>query len=114
MPFTDRAGATGNWTGLSRQSDIYARPDLYDLEYEGASNQDAHFFARVLGRVRPRRVLELACGTGRVTLTLAASPAKAEIVGADSSLEMLGKASATRAAAVSSVRERVSFVKGDM
>ena len=33
------------------------------MEYEGASNQDAHFFARLLARVR---VLELAYGSGRV------------------------------------------------
>src|SRR6476659_9170651 len=48
----------------STRSDIYARPDVYDMEYEGASNQDAHFFARLIARVRPRRVLELGCGSG--------------------------------------------------
>ena len=100
--------------GSEWRSDIYARPDLYDMEYEGAGNEDAHFFARVLARVRPRRVLELACGSGRVTFPLAAALPQAEIVGVDSSIEMLGKASATRDAAASSVRERVSFVKGDM
>src|SRR5262245_33286473 len=61
------------WTRVSRRSDVYGRPDLYDMEYEGASNQDAHFFARLLARIRPRRVLELACGSGRVTFTLAAA-----------------------------------------
>src|SRR5215470_8253666 len=96
------------------RSDIYARPDLYEMEYEGASNEDAHFFARVLRRVRPRRVLELACGSGRVTFTVAAALPKAEIVGLDSSIEMLGRAAAARDAAASSVRERVSFVKADM
>jgi len=84
------------------------------MEYEGASNEDAHFFARVLARVRPRRVLELACGSGRVTFTLAAALPKAEIVGLDSSIEMLGKAAAAHVAAESSVRERVSLVIGDM
>ena len=81
---------------MSTRSDIYARPDLYDMEYEGASNQDAQFFARLLARVRPRRVLELACGSGRVTFTLAAAVPRAEIVGVDSSIEMLGKAAAAR------------------
>jgi trans-aconitate methyltransferase len=84
------------------------------MEYEGASNEDAYFFGRLLSRVRPRRVLELACGSGRVTFTLARSLSKAEIVGMDSSIDMLGKATAAREAAESSVRERVSFVKGDM
>ena len=108
------ASASSNWTRVSNRSDIYARPDLYDMEYEGASNEDAHFFARLLARVRPRRVLELACGSGRVTFALAAALSKAEIVGVDSSIEMLGKAAAAHDAAESSVRQRVSFVKGDM
>ena len=110
----DPASASSSWTRASNRSDIYARPDLYDMEYEGASNEDAHFFARLLARVRPRRVLELACGSGRVTFALAAALSKAEIVGVDSSIEMLGKAAAARDAAESSVRQRVSFVKGDM
>jgi ubiquinone/menaquinone biosynthesis C-methylase UbiE len=101
-------------TGLSTRYDIYARPDVYDMEYEGASNHDARFFARLLARVRPRRVLELACGSGRVTFTLAAALPMAEIVGVDSSVDMLGKAATARDAAEPSVRERVSLVEGDM
>jgi len=93
-------------------SDIYARPDLYDIEYEGVSNEDDRFFARLLARVRPRRGLELACGSGRVTFTLAAALPKAEIVGVDSSIEMLRTAAAARDASEPSVRQRVSFVKG--
>jgi ubiquinone/menaquinone biosynthesis C-methylase UbiE len=101
-------------TGASVRSDIYARPDVYDMEYEGNRNEDAHFFARLLARVRPRRVLEFACGSGRVTFALAAALANAEIVGVDSSIEMIGSAAEARDAAESSVRRRVSFVKGDM
>ena len=101
-------------TRASARSDIYARPDIYDMEYEGCRNEDAHFFARLLARVRPRRVLEFACGSGRVTFTLAAALNKAEIVGVDSSSEMLGMAIAARDAAGPSVRQRVSFVNGDM
>jgi len=99
---------------MSTRSDIYGRPDLYDMEYAGASNQDARFFARLVTRVRPRRVLELACGSGRVTFTLASALPRTEIVGVDSSIEMLGQAAAARDVAESSVRKRVSFVKGDM
>src|SRR5262249_52429642 len=101
-------------TRLSPRSDIYTRPDVYEMEYEGSSNHDARFFARLLARLRPRRVLELACGSGRVTFTLAGALPQAEIVGVDSSIEMLRKAAAARDAAESSVRERVSFVRGDM
>ena len=100
--------------GMSTRSDIYARPDVYDMEYEGAGNNDARFFAHLLARVRPRRVLEFACGSGRVTFTLAAALPSAEIVGVDSSIDMLGKAATARAAADPSVRERVSLVEGDM
>ena len=107
-------GSPSKEAGLSNRSDIYRRPDLYDMEYAGASNEDAHFFARLVARVRPRRVLELACGSGRVTLTLAAALQKAEIVGVDSSTEMLGRATTACDVAESAVRQRVSFVNGDM
>src|SRR5262245_20801698 len=100
--------------GMSTRSDIYTRPDLYDLEYAGADNDDARFFARLLARVRPRRVLELACGSGRVTFTLASALPGAKIVGVDSSFDMLGQAAAARDAAEPGVRERVSLVEGDM
>jgi SAM-dependent methyltransferase len=100
--------------GTSARTDIYARPDLYDMEHEGAGNHDAHFFARLLARVRPRRVLELACGSGRVTFTLAASLPMAKIVGVDSSIDMLDQAAAAREAAEPSVRERVALIAGDM
>jgi ubiquinone/menaquinone biosynthesis C-methylase UbiE len=100
--------------GSNARSEVYARPDVYDMEYEGDGNRDAHFFARLLGRVRPRRVLELACGSGRVTFTLAAALPLADIVGVDSSSDMLGQAAAVHAASAPSVRERVSLVEGDM
>jgi hypothetical protein len=61
MPSILRFSQPDTGTSMSARSDIYGRPDLYDMEYEGASNHDAHFFARLLARVRPRRVLELAC-----------------------------------------------------
>jgi SAM-dependent methyltransferase len=106
----------GEWGSGGRvpRSEIYARPDVYDMEYAGASNDDARFFARLLARLRPRRVLEMACGSGRVTFTLAAALPKAEIVGVDSSTDMLGRAAAARDAAEPSVRDRLSLVEGDM
>jgi SAM-dependent methyltransferase len=101
-------------TGGSTRSDVYARPDVYDMEYAGADHHDARFFARLLARARPRRVLELACGSGRVTFALAAALPMAEIVGVDSSIDMLDQAARARHAAEPSVRERVSLVEGDM
>jgi ubiquinone/menaquinone biosynthesis C-methylase UbiE len=84
------------------------------MEYAGDRNDDARFFARLLARVRPRRVLELACGSGRVMFTLAAALPEARIVGVDSSIEMLGQAARMRDAAAPPVRERVSLAEGDM
>ena len=101
-------------SAMAARSEIYARPDVYDMEYEGAGNDDARFFARLLARVRPRRVLEFACGSGRVTFTLAEALPGAEIVGVDSSIDMLGKAVMARGAADPSVRRHVSLVEGDM
>jgi ubiquinone/menaquinone biosynthesis C-methylase UbiE len=106
--------STQRATGVPTRSDIYGRPDVYDMEYEGSVDRDARFFARLLARARPRRVLELACGSGRVTFTLAAALPRTEIVGVDSSIEMLGRAAAARQAAEPLVRERVSLVEGDM
>lgn len=105
---------THRTAGPSTRSDIYARPDLYEMEYAGDRNDDARFFARLLARTRPRRVLELACGSGRVAFTLAAALPMAEIVGVDSSIEMLAQAAAARDAAEPAVRDRVSLVEGDM
>jgi SAM-dependent methyltransferase len=111
---TRRKENTMNHHALATRSEIYARPDVYDMEYDGAANEDAGFLARLLERVRPRRVLEFACGSGRVTFTLAAALPGAEIVGVDSSIDMLGKAVTARDAADPLVRQRVSLVEGDM
>ena len=100
--------------GMDLRSDIYDRPDLYDMEYLGAPNEDARFFARLLARVRPRRVLELACGSGRVTFQLAAALPMTRIVAVDSSRDMLARAAAAREAADLPVRDRVALVEGDM
>jgi SAM-dependent methyltransferase len=99
---------------VTSRADVYGRPDIYDMEYEGARNDDARFFARLLARGRPRRVLELACGTGRVTFTLATALPAADIVGVDSSVDMLAAAGRRRETVDPSVRDRVSFLHGDM
>lgn len=96
------------------RSEIYSRPDLYDLEYTGVSHHDARFFARLLARHRPRRVLEFACGTGRITMTLASSLPRAEIVGVDSSIDMLTQAKQARDASERSLRERIALANGGM
>ena len=99
---------------MADRSDIYGRPDVYDMEYAGANNEDAHVCARLVARVRPHRVLELACGSGWVTLTLAAALPTPRSSAWIHPIEMLGRAATARELAESTVRRRLSFVKGDM
>ena len=49
---------------------IYQRPADYELEHEG-NDDDVEFFVTLARRLKPKRVLELACGSGRVTQPLA-------------------------------------------
>lgn len=68
-------------------STLYDRPDLYDLVM-GSSPAMERFYA---GMARPgARVLELACGSGRLTVPLA--EAGAHVVGGDLSPAMLERA----------------------
>jgi len=40
------------------RSDIYARPDVYDMEYESADNHDARFFARWQSLLRGQHAMD--------------------------------------------------------
>jgi SAM-dependent methyltransferase len=72
---------------------------------------DVEFFADV-ARSRGGEVLDLACGTGRVTWPLAAMGFP--VTGLDRSGPMLARAEAKRAGAHAEVARRVRFVHGDM
>lgn len=81
------------------RGNLYDRPDLYDL----VSPPDPEMQAFYLGfaRERGRRVLELACGSGRLTVPLAL--AGFDVVGGDLSpamLEQARRAATVRGAAV--------------
>jgi SAM-dependent methyltransferase len=93
--------------------DIYSRPDDYDLEH-AADAEDARFYGYLLRRLHPVRVLELACGSGRVLASLAASLPSAELTGVDDSEEMLAQAQKTLSALSPAARERITVVQGDM
>src|SRR5919112_6891400 len=72
---------------------IYERPADYDLEHNG-DDEDVEFYRRLVECLRARRVLELACGSGRVTIPLAtAAPSlDFDVVGVDTSDAMLAEA----------------------
>jgi SAM-dependent methyltransferase len=94
---------------------IYRRPHDYDLEHEG-DDDDIQFYKRLLSRLRPRRVLELACGSGRVVLPLAelAATEGLTVVGLELADEMLAEAQRKRAAAAPEVQQALRLVHGDM
>lgn len=94
---------------------LYRRPEDYDLEHL-RDTQDIEFYALIARKYRPLNVLELGCGTGRITLPLAAIGAELgfAITGLDNQPEMLEKALERAAQAPAKVRERLSFVEGDM
>jgi SAM-dependent methyltransferase len=94
---------------------IYERPLDYDLEHEG-DEEDVAFYVRLVKQLRPSRVLELASGSGRVTIPLARTAAvvPCEIVGLELAESMLDEASRKRDTLDDEARRRVTFVRGDM
>lgn len=94
---------------------IYRRQRDYDLEHED-DDQDVSFYVELAGRLRPRRVLELGAGSGRVTVPLAERGARDgfTLTALDASPTMLEEAERKLAATPQVVRERVELVAGDM
>ena len=72
---------------------------------------DIPFYVQ-LAMERGHRVLELGCGTGRVTLAL--SEAGLQVIGLDLSTGMLSEASAKLARCSAETQARVQFVQADM
>src|SRR5208283_2274550 len=73
--------ARRNIVGLMQ---LYRRPDEYDLELTG-DDADLKFYVELATRLKPKSVLELACGTGRITLPMAEEGARSgfSVVGLD-------------------------------
>ncbi|HEY0073249.1 MAG TPA: class I SAM-dependent methyltransferase [Abditibacteriaceae bacterium] len=92
---------------------IYQRPDDYDLEHVGDTD-DIEFFVSLLKRLQPKRVLELACGNGRVTLPLAQAGAKQgfEVAGLEMVPEMLEAARQKLQESAPDIK--VPLMEGDM
>jgi SAM-dependent methyltransferase len=95
----------------STMSDLYKHPEQYDREHLG-DEEDIGFYLSLSRRLAPRRVLELGCGTGRITLPLA--QLGFDVVGLDNQPEMLQKAEERRLQTSSEIRQRLQFIQGDM
>jgi SAM-dependent methyltransferase len=95
--------------------ELYKHPEEYDLEHLGDC-EDIDFYVSLARKLKPRRVLEVGCGTGRITLPLAEEGARLgfEVVGLDCQSEMLAKAADRRLQAPPEVRERLILVQADM
>ena len=99
----------------SNMSDLYRHPEEYDLEHLGDS-EDVEFYVSLVRRLQPRKVLELGCGTGRITLPLAEQGAQLafDVTGLDSQAEMLETAKKRQLEGPPKVRERLRLIQGDM
>ena len=92
-------------------SDLYKHPAQYDREHLG-DEEDIQFYISLGRKLRSQKILELGCGTGRITLPLA--EAGFDVVGLDNQPEMLRKAEERRRQSSAEVRQRLSLVEGDM
>jgi len=90
--------------------DHYRDAALYDYEYR-RRRADVNFY-RKLSNLVDGPVLELGCGTGRVTLPLARDGHT--VVGLDISPSMLAQANARRRRAPKGVRPRVHLLQADL
>jgi SAM-dependent methyltransferase len=94
---------------------IYQRPDDYDLEHEGR-DEDIDGLMRLIRARRPKRVLELGAGSGRLSIPLARVGAREafDVVGLEPAEEMRTAAMQKLREESAQVRERMKFEPGDM
>lgn len=94
---------------MQKANDLYATPDLYDLLSDGVAG-DVAYFSKLAAKAG--RVLELAAGTGRVTIPMARAGAK--VTGLELVPAMIDAAVAKLTDEKPDVRKRVELVQGDM
>jgi SAM-dependent methyltransferase len=90
---------------------VWLDPDLYDLENCEDPPFDLAFWEGVVRAVAPHRMLELAAGTGRLTVPLARLGVAAELVALDSSRPFLER---LRSRLGDTLPTRVTVVEGLM
>jgi SAM-dependent methyltransferase len=89
----------------------------YDLA-TGPDRADIPYWTGLIDELRPRRVLDLGCGTGRITFPIALQGLKHRsdfrIVGLDESVTFLDRARARLMSSHPAASGAVAFVEGDM
>jgi len=94
--------------------EYYERVSDYDLEYQGQSEQDLPFWCELVMRYMPHRVLELACGSGRIGLELLHSPGDFQLEGLDIAPDMLNAYRRKLTQESEAQQQRVTLYEGDM
>jgi SAM-dependent methyltransferase len=94
--------------------EYYERTSDYDLEYQSQSEQDIPFWRELVMRYTPRRVLELACGSGRIGMELLRGLGDFQMEGLDISQGMLNAYRNKLAREPEAVQGRVILHEGDM
>jgi SAM-dependent methyltransferase len=94
--------------------EYYERVSDYDLEYQEQSEQDIPFWCELVMRYTPQRVLELACGSGRIGIELLHSPGNFYLEGLDISPEMLNAYRRKLLREPEPVQQRVTLHEADM
>ncbi|HWI58991.1 MAG TPA: class I SAM-dependent methyltransferase [Bacillota bacterium] len=94
---------------------IYHQPENYDLEHAQAE-PDIGFFVGLLEEWRPQRVLELACGNGRVSFALARRLARwgGGLTGLDTSEPMLEAARRKAGESAEAADRQIHWIAADM
>jgi SAM-dependent methyltransferase len=94
---------------------IYQHPKDYELEVASQHLRDAEFWSNLVWRERPERVLEIGCGTGRLTIPLAREGVCSgfTVTGLDTEAAMLDRAREHLRDEPEEVQRAVRFVLGD-
>lgn len=94
--------------------EYYEHVSDYDLAYQEQSELDIPFWRELVMRYTPQRVLELACGSGRIGIELLHAPGDFLLEGLDIVPGMLGAYQRKLAREPEAVQERVTLHEGDM
>jgi SAM-dependent methyltransferase len=94
---------------------VYQHPLDYELEVASRCLPDASFWVDLARREHPARVLEIGCGTGRLTIPLAREGARSAftVTGLDAEAAMLDRAREHARAEPEDVQRALRFVQGD-